>query len=149
MKPLALLLLCALSAPHTADAQQIYRCGNSYSQMPCPGGAMVEAEDDRSTQQKREAETLARRDTKLADEMARTREQLQAKAAPAIHLSDRTVATHPTPTTHKPLLYKPDNVQRSGEFFTAIDPTAKKKPKKSGSKSVKPKATKQPKTGPA
>jgi hypothetical protein len=35
--PIALAVLCACSAP--AQSQQLYRCGNTYSQVPCAPGA--------------------------------------------------------------------------------------------------------------
>ena len=45
---LAGLRAAAGSAP--AAAQTIYRCGDSYSQQPCPGGKEVQADDPRSAE---------------------------------------------------------------------------------------------------
>jgi hypothetical protein len=48
MKSIAALLLCLLSS--LAGAQPVYRCGNAYSQSPCPaGGRIVDATDSRLT----------------------------------------------------------------------------------------------------
>ena len=46
-----------------------YRCGNSYSSKPCPGGTAVDAADPRSAAQQREAREASQRQTDLARQM--------------------------------------------------------------------------------
>lgn len=74
MKSGLLLLLAITCAP--VDAQTVYRCGpegRSYSQTPCAQGRMVEVDDARSRQQRREALDVAERDRALADSLAQDR----------------------------------------------------------------------------
>lgn len=78
-----------------AGAQATYRCGNSYSQQPCPGGTVVDTADPRTSAQKTQAEQATQRDAKLASELEKSRLQKEksrsgdglAGAAPAIDKS--------------------------------------------------------------
>ncbi len=73
---LAALALCsALSA----NAQAIYRCGDAYSQAPCPQARVVDVSDARSAAQLTEAKLLAANDRQQADAMAS--ERLAARTA--------------------------------------------------------------------
>jgi len=47
-KPLALPALLLLLTCSSTSAQTVYRCGNSYSQMPCGNAVTVLTEDPRS-----------------------------------------------------------------------------------------------------
>lgn len=78
----ATLLMLALGASGTASGEPIYRCGNSFSQLPCPQAQVIEprndsprAEDVRATRQ------VAERDAALAAELARERERREKLAA--------------------------------------------------------------------
>lgn len=65
----------------SAAAAAIYRCGNTYSQTPCPeGGKVVEATDPRSAAQRAEARRIAAAERKAAAERQR---EAKAAAAPA------------------------------------------------------------------
>ena len=75
--------LCLAACCLSASAQEIYRCGNAYSQKPCAGGAVVQADDPRSAQQRQEAQEVARRDAKVADEMEARRVKLEAQPVQA------------------------------------------------------------------
>lgn len=55
-------------AAQGADAPA-YRCGNSYSSKPCPGGTAVDAADPRSAAQQREAREASQRQADLARQM--------------------------------------------------------------------------------
>lgn len=71
-------------AASTAAAAPIYRCGNTYSQLPCPeGGKVVEATDPRSAAQRAEARRLAAAERKAADERERERKARDAAAQTA------------------------------------------------------------------
>jgi hypothetical protein len=57
-------------ASFCAAAQQpVYRCGNSYSQTPCPQGRMVTATDVRSAAERAEAARIAANERNLAARM--------------------------------------------------------------------------------
>ena len=80
---LPIALLCAATgwmAP--AAAEDIYRCGDSYSQQPCAGGKLVAASDTRSASQKAQTDQATKRDAKSADAMERARLKEEGKPAP-------------------------------------------------------------------
>lgn len=78
------IILIALNAhPTGATAQNVYKCGNNYSEQPCPGGTVVESSDARAQTQKVQAGTAAARDAKAADAMEKARLKAEAQAAPA------------------------------------------------------------------
>ena len=64
---------------HTAHAQQVYRCGNSYSQIPCAGAVTVPAEDSRSAAQRAAAQENLKRDKTLAKELETSRRKDEAE----------------------------------------------------------------------
>jgi hypothetical protein len=111
-------------------AQNVYKCGDSYSQSPCPGGVAIDP-DRRSPAQKAQADAATARDAQAARslEQARLKQEAAARAAntPAIK---STVKDTPksTPQARKK--------SRQPEYFTAREPGGKK-PAKTSSKAVK------------
>lgn len=75
-----LLLLPASPSVQAQDAP-VYRCGNSYSAKPCPGGKAVDAADPRNATQQQEARAAAQRDAALAREMKAERIADEKRAA--------------------------------------------------------------------
>ena len=68
------IFFIASSALSTASiAQNVYKCGATYSQMPCESAVPLRVEDARSKDQKAQAESVARQDAKLAASMEKTR----------------------------------------------------------------------------
>jgi hypothetical protein len=134
--PLYLLLAAALGGPALSSAETIYRCGESYSQQPCPGGKAVQTDDPRSEGQRAQTREAVRRDAKAADEMEKTRLKEEAKPAQALM---------PAPKSETP--QPPDGpvvtpgVARKPAYFTAVSP-AKKGQAQPGKK--KKKAKKKP-----
>lgn len=80
----ALLLLAA-----TAQGQTVYRCGNSYSQQPCPGGTTVEASDARTPEQRRAQQADAQQQRRVADRLEKERLKEEAAAARAAEQADK------------------------------------------------------------
>lgn len=80
-RKLSVALLCLAAGGWVAPAvgEEIYRCGASYSQQPCPGGKLVPADDARSAEQGRQASLAAQRDAKAADAMEKARLKEEAK----------------------------------------------------------------------
>jgi hypothetical protein len=80
----ALVILGSLvgvySGAMAADAP-VYRCGNSYSSQPCPGGSALDLADPRSAAQQREAREASERDAALARQM-KTQRVADERAAP-------------------------------------------------------------------
>ena len=81
MKHAVALLLCILALG--VQAQPVYRCGNTYSSIPCPEGKVVEATDTRTAAQRAEARRVAADDQRLAANMRRERLIDQAMQRPA------------------------------------------------------------------
>lgn len=107
-----LLLLCA----HGAQAQDIYRCGGSYSNKPCPGGTVVPIDDARSAEQRAQTEAATRRDAKAAQLMEKERLKREAEPAQAtIPVGAGEPSATGDRTTSKAKLRKP-------ELFTAVSP---------------------------
>ncbi|WBY00500.1 hypothetical protein PE066_13590 [Ramlibacter tataouinensis] len=75
---LALSMAAALAA---AQAQPIYRCGDSYSQQPCAGGKALEPESAPTAAERRQAAAATQRDARLADSLERDRVQREAQPA--------------------------------------------------------------------
>ncbi|WOB09203.1 hypothetical protein [Piscinibacter gummiphilus] len=77
-----LLLIAAALTSASVHAQTVYRCGpegRSYSQTPCAQGRAIEVNDERSTQQRREALDVAERDRALADSLEEDRVTREAR----------------------------------------------------------------------
>jgi hypothetical protein len=81
---IAVLCLAAGGWIAPAAAQAVYRCGNSYSQQPCPGGTLVPADDARSAAQRSQTGLAAERDAKAADAMEKARLKEEAKPAQVV-----------------------------------------------------------------
>ncbi|WP_143541772.1 hypothetical protein [Rhodoferax fermentans] len=68
------LIVIATSAYCTwARAENVYKCGTSYSQSPCPGGKLLDVNDSRDPQQKKLKDDITQRDAKLARDMEQDR----------------------------------------------------------------------------
>jgi hypothetical protein len=79
----AAIAVCAWLLP--AAGQTVYRCGDSYSQQPCPDARAVPAEDARTAAQRTESLRATQRDAQAAHKMeeARLKEEARAARAPA------------------------------------------------------------------
>jgi hypothetical protein len=128
-RALTIAALCLAAGGWTAPAaaQNIYRCGNSYSQQPCPGGTVVPADDARSASQRSQTSQASERDAKAADAMEKARLKEEAKPAqvyiPPAKVQDASPADGKAANMSK--AKKPAN-------FTAVAP------RKPGDKQVKP-----------
>ena len=74
--PVLVLLACASQG----QAQPVYRCGQTYSQTPCPGAVSVDTNDARSKTQKQESQKATQRDKHLAQELEESRKKEDALA---------------------------------------------------------------------
>ena len=131
-RKLTIVLLLAASGclAAAAQAQAVYRCGDSYSQQPCPGGKPVQVEDARSADQRADSLKAAQRDAKWAEAKAARSGIPPPKAAAADDAAVKPVA-----------LGKPTKADQ----FAAVSPrkasdAAAKKKKKAKAKPKKPAA---------
>jgi hypothetical protein len=139
---LVLTSLAALSLCHSASAQSVYRCGNSYSQTPCAGAVAVQTDDPRTEDQRAQAKLGLTSDKALAKDLEATRRKddalslAQMKAAQA--------SQHKKDVAVKPPEKKADSKKagasrkvtlknQAPEFFTATDGATNKKKKSSKS----------------
>jgi hypothetical protein len=112
---LVMLALAGLPALGQAADGSVYRCGNSYSATPCPGGVAVQAADARTEAQRREAQDAHRRDAALAEQLAAERSareraakgQVAARIGPAAAPLPAPAASKPKPPSHKKKSAKP------------------------------------------
>jgi hypothetical protein len=143
---LVLTTLTALSVCQSASAQQVFRCGNSYSQTPCSGAVAVQTEDPRTDEQRAQAKQGLTSDKALAKDMEATRRKdesmalAQMKAAQASQ-TKKVAATKPTEKkadSKKAGAIRTVKVKdKEPEFFTATDGATTKKTK-SATKSATP-----------
>ncbi len=117
-------------------AQQMYRCGNSYSQSPCPGGSVVEGAAPSSPEQKRQADAATQRDAQAADRMEQERLRAEAQANRANAAAARAAVPSAAPASaprHNAGKHAGQHSKKKGkaapEFFTATPAgEGKKKP---------------------
>ena len=109
----------------SAQAQEVYRCGNVYSQTPCPQGRLVEAADARSAAQRAEAARVVASERRLATEMRRDRLAEEAALRPALagSFSAQKVVANSDPTKKKRGSAKP----AAHKDFVVTVASAKKK----------------------
>ena len=79
------ILIAVGSISTGSSAQNVYRCGSSYSQKPCPDAVVVDVGDSRSQTQKVQADAKTRRETTqvLTIEKARQKEEAQQRTTQA------------------------------------------------------------------
>lgn len=144
MRPARVLIaLLACVGCCAAQAQAIYRCGDSYSQQPCAGGRqLAPSTPPPSASDRSQAAAQVARDGRLADtlEKDRTRREAQAAHAP-------TVLPAPVAEEHEPYKSPEKAATRKLDMFTASvpgsrTPKAKTAAKKASAKDPEPVAGK-------
>jgi hypothetical protein len=120
-----------------AAAQNIYRCGNSYSQQPCPGGTLVPADDARSASQRSQTSLASERDAKAADVMEKARLKEEAKPAQVVVMPPAKLEEIP-PDERNTVV---EGKAKKPAYFTAVarkpgDTRVKKKKKKAKKKAA-------------
>ncbi|MEK9803190.1 MAG: hypothetical protein VW475_07305 [Curvibacter sp.] len=87
--PSRLLMILVLACGTVAQAQTVYRCGNSYSQTPCPGGSTVDATDSRTPEQRKAHEASVRQEKRAGDALEKNRLKEESAARKAAEQADR------------------------------------------------------------
>ena len=126
---LAIIFIALGARVSSTQAQNIHKCGTTYSQQPCPGGSVVETgiAPAPTPTQKAQADAATRRDEKTAAAMEKAR--LKAEAQPA-------AAYIPPARTEVPEPIRPAAKPKKPEVFVATVP------QKPGEKAHKKKKTK-------
>jgi len=127
-----LLLAAALGASQAGAADPVWRCGDSYSTQPCPGGKAVSADDPRTPQQRTQNLEAVRKDAKMADEMQKARVKEEAKPAQAVMPPPKAEASDglDSPSVSPGVAKKP-------AYFTAVSPRKTKSPPEKKKKKAK------------
>ena len=124
LKAIVLMVACTLSV--AAIAQKTYKCGNTYSQLPCPDGVVVNTDDQRTSAQKMQADLATRRDAKAADAMEKARLSQEKRDLAANMPPSKTSQPAASKKTVAKQITK--KKKKAPEYFTAQVPGAKKKP---------------------
>lgn len=118
-----LIAACALSTG--ATAQNTYKCGDSYSQAPCPGARVIDATDSRTPAQKTQADLVTGRVARTADAMEKARlQQEKIDSAANASLVPPAQMEHASATSTTQAKKKK---RKAPDYFTAQAPGAKKK----------------------
>jgi hypothetical protein len=121
MKRLALAAML-LSAACAAQAQ-VYRCGQTYSQKPCPEGKLIDSSDPRSAAQRAEAKRMVAREKQLAAKLEQERRQRDSGTAPAAaSLAAAPAASKPVPLNSKMRPKKGKRAASTDKDFSAVVP---------------------------
>jgi len=125
--------LAAAMAWSAQAAQPVYRCGSTYSQVPCPEGRVVDATDPRSAAQRAEARRIAALERSQATQMERERREQEAaqKPAGASGFDSRSPAPEAAASGAKHGRYDKKRSKAgkrpADDNFTAVDPASLKK----------------------
>ena len=134
---LALASVAAFACAMPAAAESVYRCGDTYSQQPCPNGKVVLVEDARNASQRNQTNDAVKRDTKLGDAMEQARLKEEAKPAQVALPPAKPEQARPTEyPMWKAVSPKSKAKAKKPEQFTAVAPAkpGDKPPKKKSSK---------------
>ena len=117
----SLILSALLLAGTGAHGQTVYRCGNSYSQVPCAGATTVQVDDSRTPADAARAASVAAADRKLADSMEKARLAQEKNAPKALIIGPQVPASAPVvKTAAKP--EKKKSGRKQPEHVTAVAP---------------------------
>jgi len=123
---------CALLT--RAEAQNIYRCGDSYSQSPCPGGVAIDAGDSRTKGQKAQADAATQRDRQTANTLEKERLKQEATASAGTQKTEAAKAPTAAAAPHASSKKK----HKEPAYFTARTAGDKQAEKKKSEKSAAP-----------
>jgi protein subunit release factor B len=137
------IVMCSISTG--ATGQNVYRCGNAYSQKPCTDSVVVDVQDARTPAQKAESDALIKRDSASANAMekARLKEEAQqradnAKLAAAAKIASAKSKNEPTDnvtSSHKAITKKKSaHKKKEPDYFSTRAAPAKPKQAVSASK---------------
>lgn len=96
-----LIAACAVSTGVTSVcAQNVYRCGTTYSNMPCAADArVVDVQDGRTPEQRVQTATDIQKEARLAKTLEKDRLQREAQERAALRQAQRK-STPPRPQRH-------------------------------------------------
>ncbi|MCM2297319.1 hypothetical protein [Rhodoferax sp.] len=93
------------------QAQTIYRCGNFYSQVPCPGAEPLQLSDPRQPEQKQQTDAASEQTARLAQTMAQTRIAEEKHLLASQQAITATTPEKPEPGTPRTTILTPKRMQ--------------------------------------
>ena len=126
---IATFFIAAYALCTGAGAEEVYKCGNAYSQKPCPGAVLVDVQDARTAAQKAQADANTRHEMAQVQalEKAHQKEEAQRRAAQAKLAAAEQKKAAP----------KPGRAASAADTADASAPLHKKKSKKGASGKAK------------
>jgi hypothetical protein len=122
------MVTCFLSTGATAE--NIYKCKDSYSQTPCPGGTRMDVTDPRTSAQKMAADQATLQDARTADRMEKARiQQEQADLAANTPLASPKKKASSSHTPKPKIKLKVKKNPKTPDDFTARAPAEKNQAK--------------------
>ncbi len=125
----AIIMIAVYALETGVRAQNVYKCGSSYSQTPCADGQSLTFDDSRDAAQKRQTDQATRRTAKLANQLEKERMALEKQVLRARPVSvvkvDPVVAVSASGTTLTPKRVKTGH--KKPQFFVAEIPGTEKK----------------------
>lgn len=122
----ATLFIATCSFSTWAVAQNTYKCGDNYSQTPCPDGVAIDATDKRSREQKTQTDDATRRNAETAQAMEKTRLAQERKDLAANTPVTKSVSGDSRDTSDKNQVTAKKK-KKEPKYFTAQVPGQKKK----------------------
>jgi hypothetical protein len=116
----------------STSAQNVYKCGESYSQFPCAGGDSVKVDDARDLTQKKQSDDATLRDAKQARTLEKERVVQERAATPRAPAVVKALKASP-PDTKNGVIHQitPKRLKtkvKKSEVFVAEVPGSEKKP---------------------
>lgn len=97
------MFFIAFNALMTAtNAQTVFKCGESYSQSPCPDGKALKVDDTRDPTQKAQTDEATRRNTHLANTLQK--ERVSQERSAMVHTRNMVKTEKPVPQNSGPVV---------------------------------------------
>lgn len=107
----ALFMIAGVALALGVQAQSIYRCGNAYSQTPCPGAEPLNLDDSRQPEQKKQTDAAVGQAARLARTMEQTRIADEKRLLAGQQTVTAPTLEKPEPGTLRPTILTPKRVQ--------------------------------------
>lgn len=129
----AVVLVALATVSAASGAQAVYKCGNSYSQERCADGIAVDPRDQRTGDQKKQADDSMQANEKVVKKLAAERAVNEAQARAAARNSTPGVVEAPKPapvqrTPFKPFKAKQPKPEKASKAISPARPKKVKKP---------------------
>jgi len=103
------IILVMLSLVNFVHAQTVYRCGNTYSQQPCPEGKAIDASDSRTAEQRKRHDQSVQHEKRTADALEKKRIAEETAAVRSAQQADQAQRAAEKNQQKKPVAAKPKN----------------------------------------